>query len=317
MSNGMNFDKLVMRDVFLKNILQSMERNKDIFFVTADFGSPVLDDIRAKYPDRFLNVGIAEQNLINISCGLALEGYRVFAYAIAPFITMRCYEQIRINLALLSNVRPLNVTLIGVGAGYSYVVSGPTHQCYEDISIMRSLPNINIYSPSDSSQTDSVYHHVISQNGINYVRLDAQFLPLLSKVKSNTNIGYRKVASGNDVLMISTGYCSHTALEISEYFSKINKPITIIDLFDLRNFNERSLLAIIRKYKFIFSIEEGFVGRGGLDSIIFNLTKNLDVKYFNFGVNPEYLFEIGSRREIHEKVGIGTKNIIKKIKALI
>jgi len=165
----MNFDKLVMRDVFLKNILHSMERNKDIFFVTADFGSPVLDDIRAKYPDRFLNVGIAEQNLINISCGLALEGYRVFAYAIAPFITMRCYEQIRINLALLSNVRPLNVTLIGVGAGYSYVVSGPTHQCYEDISIMRSLPNINIYSPSDSSQTDSVFHHVICQNGINYV----------------------------------------------------------------------------------------------------------------------------------------------------
>jgi len=313
----MNFNKLVMRDVFLKNILHSMERNKDIFFVTADFGSPVLDDIRAKYPDRFLNVGIAEQNLINISCGLALEGYRVFAYAIAPFITMRCYEQIRINLALLSNVRPLNVTLIGVGAGYSYVVSGPTHQCYEDISIMRSLPNINIYSPSDSSQTDSVFHHVICQNGINYVRLDAQLLPVLSKVKSNSNKGYRKVASGNDALIISTGYCSHTALEVSEYFSKINKSITVIDLFDFRNFDERSLLAIIKKYKFIFSIEEGFVGRGGLDSIIFNLTKNLDIKYLNFGVNPEYLFEIGSRREIHEKVGIGTKNIIKKIKSLI
>jgi len=313
----MNFDKLVMRDVFLKNILQSMEQNKDIFFVTADFGSPVLDDIRAKYPDRFLNVGIAEQNLINISCGLALEGYRVFAYAIAPFITMRCYEQIRINLALLSNVRPINVTLIGVGAGYSYVVSGPTHQCYEDISIMRSLPNINIYSPSDSSQTDSVFHQIIGQNGINYVRLDAQLLPVLSKVKSSPNKGYRNVASGNDALIISTGYCSHTALEISEHFLKINKSIAVIDLFDLRNFNKRSLLAIIKKYKFIFSIEEGFMERGGLDSIIFNLTKNLHIKYLNFGVNPEYLFEIGSRREIHEKVGIGTKNIIKKIKSLI
>ena len=313
----MNFDKLVMRDVFLKNILQSMERNKDIFFVTADFGSPVLDDIRAKYLDRFLNVGIAEQNLINVSCGLALEGYRVFAYAIAPFITMRCYEQIRINLALLSNVRPINVTLIGVGSGYSYVVSGPTHQCYEDISIMRSLPNINIYSPSDSSQTDSVFHQVISQKGINYVRLDAQLLPVLSKVKSNLNKGYRKLTGGNDALIISTGYCSHTAMEVSEYFSKINKSITVIDLFDFRNFDERSLLAIIKKYKFIFSIEEGFVGRGGLDSIIFNLTKNLDIKYLNFGVKPEYLFEIGSRREIHEKVGIGTKNIIKKIKSSI
>ena len=107
-----------------------MKTDEIIFFVSADFGSPVLDDIRADFPDRFLNVGIAEQNLINVSAGLALEGFTVFAYAIAPFITMRCFEQLRVNLALLSEVRDMNVNLIGVGAGYSYVVSGPTHQCY-------------------------------------------------------------------------------------------------------------------------------------------------------------------------------------------
>lgn len=141
-----------MRDTLLTSILAAMESD-DVFFVTADFGSPVLDQIRERYPQRFINVGIAEQNLINVSAGLALEGFKVFAYAIAPFITMRCFEQIRVNLALLSTVRPMNVSLIGVGAGYSYVVSGPTHQCYEDITLMRSLPNMQIFSrPTRSPQ---------------------------------------------------------------------------------------------------------------------------------------------------------------------
>src|SRR6266536_2150879 len=138
-----------MRDALLEQIHGAMASDPTIFFASADFGSPVLDRIRADHPKRFVNVGIAEQNLINISAGLALEGFTVFAYAIAPFITMRCFEQIRVNLALLSEVRELNVNLIGVGAGYSYVVSGPTHQCYEDLTLMRALPNMQILSPSD------------------------------------------------------------------------------------------------------------------------------------------------------------------------
>ena len=91
----MNIEPSAMRDVFLERIWQEMLHNPLIFFVSADFGSPVLDKIRKDFPERFINVGIAEQNLINITAGLAIEGYTVFAYAIAPFITMRCYEQIR------------------------------------------------------------------------------------------------------------------------------------------------------------------------------------------------------------------------------
>jgi len=138
---AMSIKPIAMRDAFLDRVWRVMAEDESIFFTCADFGSPVLDKIREQFPDRFVNVGIAEQNLINVSAGLAIEGYKVFAYAIAPFITMRCYEQIRVSLALLSVVRPMNVNLIGVGAGYSYVVSGPTHQCYEDITIMRALPN--------------------------------------------------------------------------------------------------------------------------------------------------------------------------------
>ena len=90
---------LAMRDALLGSIWEQMSSDENIFFVTADFGSPVLDKIRSDFPNRFVNVGIAEQNLINISSGLSLEGYKVFAYAIAPFITMRCFEQLRVNLA--------------------------------------------------------------------------------------------------------------------------------------------------------------------------------------------------------------------------
>ena len=118
-------DLRAMRDAFLERLIPRMETNRGIFFLTGDFGSPVLDTIRDRFPDRFVNVGIAEQNLINVASGLALEGHAVYAYAIAPFITMRCLEQVRVNLAIMSQLRPMNVNLIGVGAGCSYSLSGP------------------------------------------------------------------------------------------------------------------------------------------------------------------------------------------------
>ena len=180
----MNTKPLAMRDVFIERIWQEMSVNPLIFFISADFGSPVLDKIREDFPKRFINVGIAEQNLINITAGLAIEGYTVFAYAIAPFITMRCYEQIRVSLALLSEVRPMNVNLIGVGAGYSYVVSGPTHQCYEDITIMRALPNFQVLSPADHITAAKLFDGCVSSNGPKYLRFDAQILPVIYEGES-------------------------------------------------------------------------------------------------------------------------------------
>ena len=154
---------IAMRDALLQRIWAAMSDDETLFFTCADFGSPVLDKIRADFPERFVNVGIAEQNLINVSAGLALEGFTVFAYAIAPFITMRCYEQVRVSLALLSEVRPLNVNLIGVGAGYSYVVSGPTHQCYEDITLMRAMPNFRVFSPADHVSAAALFDASLRQ----------------------------------------------------------------------------------------------------------------------------------------------------------
>ena len=298
-----------MRDALLRRILQSMETDEDIFFITADFGSPVLDQIRSDFPDRFINVGVAEQNLINVSAGLALEGYKVFSYAIAPFITMRCFEQLRVNLALLSEVRAINVNLIGVGAGYSYVVSGPTHQCYEDISLIRSLPNFRLLSASDHHVASHFFDKSILEPGPKYLRLDAQILPPLRERLNSQNVldGFELLREGDDGLLIATGYMTHTALAVAERLRSTGQKLAVLDLFDLTGFDSTKFLSVIKSQPAIFTMEEGFRDRGGLDSIIGGLLKSVDSKplYENIGVKPGYSFELGTRQELHELVGIG------------
>jgi transketolase len=312
----MSIKALAMRDVFLNRIWQAMGENDKIFFVSADFGSPVLDKIRADFPDRFTNVGIAEQNLINISAGLALEGYKVFVYAIAPFITMRCYEQIRVSLALLSEVRPMNVNLIGVGAGYSYVVSGPTHQCYEDITLMRALPNFQVLSPSDHVSADQLFDRCIGTLGPKYLRFDAQVLPVIYKSgPPNLDIGFHIHRKGFEVCLLATGYMVHTAMKVANRLNASGLDIAVVDLFDIANFNVDAMVSLLRNYKGLVTMEEGFRGRGGLDSMMFELIArhHLKLPLLNLGVEGGYRFELGSREELHEQVGIGPHYVMNSV----
>lgn len=287
-----------------------MSTDKKIFFTCADFGSPVLDKIRADFPDRFVNVGIAEQNLINVSAGLALEGYKVFAYAIAPFITMRCFEQLRVSLALLSEVRPMNINLIGVGAGYSYVVSGPTHQCYEDITLMRALPNFRVLSPADHVTASTMFEVCSENNGPKYLRFDAQVLPIVYSEKigaPNLSLGFHILRSGSRICMISTGYMSHTSMKVAERLAQDGINVTLIDLFDITGFDQTAMKALIRAHDGLITLEEGFRGRGGIDSMFFDIVarEKLAMKQLNIGVEGGYRFELGTRTELHEQVGIG------------
>jgi transketolase len=312
----MNTRPQAMRDAFLEKIFQAMAFDEKIFFVSADFGSPVLDKIRSEFPKRFINVGIAEQNLINICAGLATEGFKVFAYAIAPFITMRCYEQIRVNLVLLSVVRKMNVTLIGVGAGYSYVVSGPTHQCYEDISIMRALPTMAIYSPADSVTASHLFETCLENDGPKYLRLDAQVLPVIyTENTPNIAQGFHELRSGHKICLLATGYMVHTALKVAENLQKTGLNVGIIDIFDITNFNSKSLKSYLKHYEITVTLEEGFRGRGGLDAKMFDWVAEhrVPTKILNIGVEGSYKFELGSRSELHEQVGIGTNIVTEKI----
>lgn len=312
----MSIKPLAMRDVLLERIWSAMAEDQKIFFTCADFGSPVLDKIRADFSGRFVNVGIAEQNLINISAGLALEGYTVFAYAIAPFITMRCYEQIRTNLALLSEVRPMNVNLIGVGAGYSYVVSGPTHQCYEDLTLMRALPNFRVLSPSDHVSAGALFNRCVSTREPKYLRLDAQVLPVIYETGApDMEVGFHIHRKGESICLVATGYMLHTALKVAESLTAAGHSVGVMDLFDITHFAADQLQAVLTPYAGIVTLEEGFRGRGGVDAMLFEFIarRGMAARMLNIGVEGAYRFELGSRAELHEQVGIGHNSVLRSV----
>ncbi len=311
---------LPMRDAFLQRIWQTMAGDQSIFFACADFGSPVLDRIRADFPERFVNVGIAEQNLINVSAGLALEGYTVFAYAIAPFITMRCYEQVRVSLALLSEVRPMNINLVGVGAGYSYVVSGPTHQCYEDITLMRAMPNMRVLSPSDHVSAGVLFDYCIANSGPKYLRFDAQVLPVVYEGGApDIDIGFHIHRRGRDVVLLATGYMLHTAFKVADQLAGEGVSVGVIDLIRISGDSCEQLHAELSNYQGIVSLEEGFQGRGGMDAMLFDFIarSGLQARLLNIGVSGGYRFELGSRAELHEQVGIGPISVHSKVRGFM
>lgn len=260
-------------------------------------------------------MGIAEQNLINISCGLALEGFKVYAYAIAPFLTMRAYEQNRNNLSLFAQLRALNINLIGVGAGLSYDVSGPTHHCLEDIALMRIFPNFIVISPSDNLITSASFHYSLSINKPKYLRLDAKpFKPIYKEIRSEDfQRGFCHLLKGNQVCLVSTGFMTQVALKAAHILRKQKVSCGLLDLFIIKPVDEEILFGILKNYKCIITLEEAFIGKGGLDSTIASILikRKTGVVFENIGVKDAYIFEQGGRQYLHKINGLDVHSIVK------
>lgn len=308
-----------MRDAFIARIYDRMRTDESIFFVSADFGAPLLDKLRADYKGRFINVGIAEQNLINVVTGIALEGYTVYAYLIAPFI-MRAYEQIRVNLAMSSHIRPLNVNIVAVGVGLSYVVSGPTHHCYEDLSIMRLLPNFMVLSPSDWKLAESFADYSVSIKKPKILRFDGKPMPYIYEETGKINLdnGFHVLIEGDDICLVTTGVMTHSALEVAKRLLAENAKIGVVDVFILKPTDKELLFNCIKRYKHVITIEESFINNGGLDCLLSNIItdRNAGIRLHRMGINDKYIFDIGSREYLHKLNDINVESIIKKIKSI-
>jgi transketolase len=318
----MSGQKIRMRDAFLRSVLERMRTEKDIFFLTADFGSPVLDEVQSAVPDRFVNVGISEQNLVNVATGLALEGFRVVAYAIAPFITMRCLEQIRVNLAILSQIRPMNVTLAGVGAGFSYEVSGPTHQALEDIALMRALPNVGVWSPADAATAAAMADQALNEPGVRYMRLDSHPLPDIGSTPTVDDLhrGFRSGGvKGASVAIFSTGYMSHLAIKVRDELTAGGVPVRTFDMTNLSAPDIDMLAADLASCRVILTMEEGFIGRGGMDALlVLTLAPGLPkARWLHAGLSPHYGFEIGPRDELLAANGLSSSVLAARVRDLI
>lgn len=300
-----------MRDAFFDALYLLARKDRRIILLSDDFGAHSLDKFRDDLPDQYINVGIAEQNMISAAAGLSLEGKIVFAYAIAPFITLRCYEQIKIDLCNMN----LPVTLLGVGAGYGYGSAGPTHHAIEDISIMRVLPNITIFSPSDSVMAAALAKLSYSIPSPKYIRFERGKLPIIYDNQKNSFLdGFTTIKSGGDLYIIATGIMVYKALEVSELLANYSINAGVIDLYRIKPVNEALFLETIKQTNRLVTLEEHLI-TGGIGSIISEILIDAGTlkPVKRIGIRDENCFGYGDRESLQISCGLSVDSIIQTI----
>jgi transketolase len=302
-----------MRDFFINEIYNAAKKNKNIILITNDQGAQSLDKFRKDLPKQFINAGISEQNIITAAAGMAQQKKKIFVYSIASFITLRCLEQIKLDV----NLMKLPVTIFGVGASYSYDNSGPTHHSIEDISILRTMKNLEIFSPSENNILKEIFNYVLKSKLPNYIRLDRQEQKSINRNNLNFKDGFHFVNKKFvDTIIVSTGNMTSTAIDISKKIKNLkNQDIGVIDIFKI-NFNLKKILLNNKKLKNIITIEEHLL-EGGLGSIfaeyLFDYSLNKKISLKRFGINISNAYSYASREKIHDLNGITVSKIIKKI----
>lgn len=305
-----------LRDAFFEELFQIAKKDKDVILLMADQGAMGIDKMKKEIPNQVINVGISEQNMISVAAGLSLSGKKVFAHAISTFTTLRCYEQIKVDLSIMN----LPVTIAGIGAGYAYGSDGPTHHSNQDLSIMRAIPNIRILNATDTINLSIFPHLAYQKPHLTYIRFDkANTKNLYDYQKDNFEDGMKLIKKGKDVCIISTGVITHKALEIARILKeKNNFDIAVLDIYQLKPLNENLLKKIVKNYQYIVTLEE-HISYGGLGSIISDfLTDNQIFKNFKrLGLPDKHLFVYGDRDFMHKAVNLDNGKIIKVITNLV
>ena len=295
------------RDAFLDELYKIAMQDCRVILLSNDFGAPSLDKFKRDLGDQYINVGIAEQNMVSTAAGLALGGKIVFMYAIAPFLTLRCYEQIKLDLCSMD----LPVTGLGVGAGYAYDKAGLTHQATEDIAIMRVLPGITILSPSDSVMAKAFAHITYKNPGPKYVRFDREKLPsIYNEQTRDFSDGLTILKSGRDLTIVATGIMVHQAFKVANKLAKYSLDVGVVDLYLIKPINKELLLKIAEQSKLIVTLEEHSIN-GGIGSIVAELlvdnSKMVPLK--RLGIPDRYHFEYGGRHALHAYCGLDVDTV--------
>jgi len=297
-----------MRDAFFASLYRLAERDKDIVLISSDTGAICLDRVKKDFPSQYVNVGIAEQNMVGIAAGMALAGKKVYIYAIVPFVTMRCYEQIRIDLCCMN----LPVTVVGVGAGLDYSTLGPTHHGTEDIALMRSLPGMSIFSLSDSKAVDFVVRYCYELTGPKYVRIDRTGLPLVygNGVCPDMKNGFSILKRGSDCYIVSTGRMTYTALQVAKRISRGAVNVGVIDLLRIKPFNYGKIWDTVKGAAGVLTLEEHFL-TGGIGSIMAELfcRKKKTPSLKCLGIPDSFCRKYGTREYLLRYYGLDAAGI--------
>lgn len=253
-----------MRTAFVDSLIELAQADQRIYLLTADLGWSVLERFAYAFPDRFINVGVAEQNMLGIACGLAKTGFIPFVYSIATFSSMRCYEQLR-NGAVLHR-QPVRV--VGVGGGFSYGHAGVTHHALEDLTICRTQPDLTVLAPVDVAQTRTVMQATQQVRGPIYLRLEKNVGGDIAGLEGRFALGRPEVVvEGDEVLLVTTGSIAHEVVRAVQLLQEKGISTAVAILAHLSFTASRPLLQLLRKYKSVVTVEEGYVA-GGLGSLI-------------------------------------------------
>jgi transketolase len=299
---------MLQRDAFIEEITKELKKDKNIFFLSADFGAAALDELREKYPKNFLHCGISEQAMLDIATGLALEGNKVFVYAMAPFLSLRSIEQTKCGAGLMN----LPICLLSVGIGLGYADAGPTHYSTEDFACFRAIVGSSIYTPSDVLLTRLIAKQMLRKPEFSYVRLDRGVLSDISPKRSEADFisGYKIFGEVNDekIALISHGKMFHNCLDI---YNKNKEKFFCIDLFRSKPFPE-DLPKKILACKGIVAVDEQSPS-GNLASCIFEgfSNQNYYPKIVSKSLPEKYVFENGGRDYLLNKFGLSNDDIVK------
>ncbi|MFV0379547.1 MAG: transketolase family protein [Anaerorhabdus sp.] len=302
------------REAYGKVLQELIVEDEKIIVLDADLTkSTKTADAKKACPARHYNMGIAEGNEMSVAAGFAASGFTVFASTFSMFATGRAWEQVRNSICYPN----LNVKVCGTHAGISVGEDGASHQAIEDIALMRAIPKMRVYQPSDAYQTEAIIRHVAKENGPCYVRLGRGKVDDVYNENTKFEIGKINVLNkGKKVAIFATGLLVQEALKAKEELLKDNINPTIIDVSCLKPLDDEGVLEIFKSHDVIVSAEEHNI-IGGLGSALADVaTSKYPIKITRIGINDTF-GESGPANELLEKYGLCSNNIIKVVKNLM
>ena len=303
-----------MRKTSLNCVYELAKQNKNVVFIGSDLGPGVLEDMKKEIPNNFIMEGVSEQHIIGMAAGMAMEGFIPYVNTIATFLTRRCFEQIAIDLCL----HDLPVRLIANGGGLVYAPLGPTHLATDDISILRTLPNMTIVAPCDADEMRRLMLKSLNWPHPIYIRLAKGGDEIISREELRFNIGKSiMLQKGKDGLFISTGVMTQIVLKASKILEKEGISIAVMHVHTIKPFDKETLLNTIGAFKAVVTVEEqtkiGGLGSSVLEILCDSMPDQL-IKVDRIGMPDKFSDQYGSQETLLYRNGITVENIVKCMK---
>ncbi len=304
-----------MREAFIRTIGKVTKQNSNVLCIVGDIGAYLLRQYIKDFPDNYYNFGAAEANMIGVAAGLAMSGKIPFVYTITPFVTSRCYEQIKDDVCY----NRANVKLVGIGSGVSYGIYGSTHHSLEDIAIMRVLPHMTVISPSDPFEVEEAMLAAAKFVGPVYIRLTLVSKPL-NYTRGKFQIGKaRIIKKGTDAAIIAAGDMVSIALAGAEILEKDNIYASVINMHTIKPIDATLIKKLSRECKAIVSLEE-HSAIGGLGSAIGEVLSQYPKNRARFrimGFDDVFCKEYSSDKQvILKKYGLSAAHVARAMRTL-